>query len=501
MKKHTDRKKLKRIGIRVLAVLGTVAAAVLIFLGVFYVPDQNASVVGNTRYTADEIREMVFTDFASRNAIYLTRFVKTVQPENAPFVRSIEIAYDAHNRVTLQVNENNPIGYVRQDGYDYYFDAKGYVLEAFPAGTGSGTASDGTATADQAVNTSSPDQTVSAASSDQVTGAATPDQTESTVSADQTVSAASAGRAVSAASAGQTTGNSSPGAATENGTADQNVSAASAAAGALQADMVHTSDTEFHPALTDVTEVKGLTDAKLSVGAVIAPADPGVFSTLLAITKIVSKLDIIPDSIEIQNGNQFVLHYGDILIDIGQDTLLEEKMSRAAAILPQLSGMKGTLHLENFSEDTVNIIFDQDEETGTDSTSEASGADSADASGTDSTGTENASGTDGTISYGTDDASGYGTDSTGTGDTYGADGTDAYGTDDASGYGTDGTGTGDTYGTDGTDAYGTDDASGYGTDGTGTDGTDTGCGDTDSAGTDESGTDSGNAVSRYEYQP
>ena len=52
------------------------------------------------------------------------------------------------------------------------------------------------------------------------------------------------------------------------------------------------------------------------------------------------------------------LHYGDITVNLGQDQLLEEKMARTAAILPGLEGYKGTLHLETFTTDTENIVFD-----------------------------------------------------------------------------------------------------------------------------------------------
>ena len=45
---------------------------------------------------------------------------------------------------------------------------------------------------------------------------------------------------------------------------------------------------------------------------------------------------------------------------LGADTDLEEKMTRVAAILPELEGMSGVLHLEDFTEDTQNIVFGQE---------------------------------------------------------------------------------------------------------------------------------------------
>ena len=67
------------------------------------------------------------------------------------------------------------------------------------------------------------------------------------------------------------------------------------------------------------------------------------------------------------------LHYEDVRIQIGGDMLLEEKVSRVAAILPELEGLSGVLHLEDYAKDTQNIIFDRDK-TSASSSSESSNA-------------------------------------------------------------------------------------------------------------------------------
>lgn len=396
------KRRIKKIWIRLLLVLAVLAAAVLIFLGMFYVPADHVDVSGSTRYTADEVKEMVLTDFAHHNSIYLSRFVKTVKPENAPFVNSIEIEYEAHNRIALHVSENSPIGYISQDGSDYYFDADGYVLEALPS-----SASD-TASAAESVTSSSGSETLVPSS-----GSAAADNT-TTASAGTTGTSAGA-----AASSEGSTGTASNGTtAAAGGTAGATASSASQGA-ALQADMLRTQDTEYHPALTDVPEITGLTQDTLSVGMTISVDDTSVFSSLLALTKIISKLDIKPDSIEITDGNAFTLHYGDIRIMLGKDTLLEKKMARVAAILPKLSGLKGVLHLENFSDETVNIIFDKDDgSTASDSSSDSSSDSPSESTASDvgatTEGTDTGTSTDNTASDGTTDgtASDTGTDET-----------------------------------------------------------------------------------------
>ena len=396
MRKKTKR-RLKLAGM----ILGVLAAAFLCFAGFFYVSDIHVAVVGSTRYTDQEIREMVFQNFVDRNSLYLAFVKKSLDPGQA-FIKSITVEYESHNSLRLHVNEDAPVGFIRQDTFDYYFDSEGVVLEALPSGTQSG----GTGT-------------------------------ESTESV---------GTAATSTSGTDTSG-------------------------ALQAVTERGSDTQFRPALADVVEVTGLTEEPLKAGQTISVTDSGIFSTLQAVTRLFNKFDIKPDSISVDSGNSITLHYGTVDVCLGKDTLLEEKMARADAILPQLKGLSGTLHLENYSEDTVNIIFDK---AGTDSSSSAgeSGTDSS-SGGSNGTGTVGTSGTD---------AGSTGTEDTGTQDTYPAD-TDTSGTD-SQGTGISGTGA-DQYG-DGTDTYGTDT---FGNDGSDTYGE--GTYGTEPYGTDAYGDDSG----------
>ena len=396
MRKKTKR-RLKLAGM----ILGVLAAAFLCFAGFFYVSDIHVTVVGSTRYTDQEIREMVFQNFADRNSLYLAFVKKSLDPGQA-FIKSITVEYENHNSLRLHVNEDAPVGFIRQDTFDYYFDSEGVVLEALPSGTQSG----GTGT-------------------------------ESTESV---------GTAASSTSGTDTSG-------------------------ALQAVTERGSDTQFRPALADVVEVTGLTEEPLKAGQTISVTDSGIFSTLQAVTRLFNKFGIKPDSISVDSGNSITLHYGTVDVCLGKDILLEEKMARADAILPQLKGLSGTLHLENYSEDTVNIIFDK---AGTDSSSSAgeSGTDSS-SGGSNGTGTVGTSGTD---------AGSTGTEDTGTQDTYPAD-TDTSGTD-SQGTGISGTGA-DQYG-DGTDTYGTDT---FGNDGSDTYGE--GTYGTEPYGTDAYGDDSG----------
>ena len=63
---------------------------------------------------------------------------------------------------------------------------------------------------------------------------------------------------------------------------------------------------------------------------------------------------------EFNEDSEVTLYYEKIRILLGEDRETEEKISRAAAILPELSGKSGELHLEEYNGSTENIIFSED---------------------------------------------------------------------------------------------------------------------------------------------
>ena len=56
-----------------------------------------------------------------------------------------------------------------------------------------------------------------------------------------------------------------------------------------------------------------------------------------------------------------LLTYGTVKVSMGSLEFLTQKVERLAKIKPQLQGMEGTLHLENWTEETTNIVFDKTE--------------------------------------------------------------------------------------------------------------------------------------------
>ncbi len=68
---------------------------------------------------------------------------------------------------------------------------------------------------------------------------------------------------------------------------------------------------------------------------------------------------MVPDKIQFGGSGEISLNYGDIQVLLGQSDNLTQKILRLSYILPELSGKKGVLHIENWTENTTNIIFDE----------------------------------------------------------------------------------------------------------------------------------------------
>jgi len=308
-----------------LITIGAVLAAVLLFFfGFFYV--SRVEVVGSTRYTDNQVRNMVMDSFFRRNSVILSLTRKNVVPDNAPFISNIEVNVQGHNKVRLVVNEKVAAGYIEQDGTNYYFSDEGIVLDAIQ---GNGSSGESVLTAGAASSSSE----TSAADAQDELSAAEGDSAASQSAAEGSYAPLEAVPATTVS----TSEDSTP-------------------------EMETGEDSEYRPAVSDVPKVTGLTDKPLKVGEKIEPAckDDEIFTKLQTITRLVNRFERMPDEISVSDEGELTLAYngGEIQVLLGKGNLLEDQMSRVAAILPQLEGMSGTLHLENFAEDTVNIVFD-----------------------------------------------------------------------------------------------------------------------------------------------
>ena len=110
-----------------------------------------------------------------------------------------------------------------------------------------------------------------------------------------------------------------------------------------------------------VPEVRGFSFDHVLLGEQLPVEDESIFNTLYSMNQMMNKDNIPADFVMFDSEYNVYLYYGDIQVCLGQDDMLEEKMATLASIMPQMEGMSGTLHLENYSNVKSGIVFKKNE--------------------------------------------------------------------------------------------------------------------------------------------
>ncbi|MCD7863711.1 MAG: cell division protein FtsQ/DivIB [Lachnospiraceae bacterium] len=82
-----------------------------------------------------------------------------------------------------------------------------------------------------------------------------------------------------------------------------------------------------------------------------------VFQYILELTNLISKYELTVDKIYFSSDSKMTLYIGDVLVSLGDSSLLTEKMMKLRDMYPQLDGLSGTLHLENYTSSSSVITF------------------------------------------------------------------------------------------------------------------------------------------------
>ncbi|MDD3137360.1 MAG: FtsQ-type POTRA domain-containing protein [Lachnospiraceae bacterium] len=105
----------------------------------------------------------------------------------------------------------------------------------------------------------------------------------------------------------------------------------------------------------DIPLIEGLEVTNTMLYKVLPVADKDVFQYIVDVTQMAKKYQLTPDRI-VCSGKDINLYFGSICIQLGHDNL-SDRMLQIPAILPNLQGKTGTLHLENFSDTNTTSGF------------------------------------------------------------------------------------------------------------------------------------------------
>lgn len=114
--------------------------------------------------------------------------------------------------------------------------------------------------------------------------------------------------------------------------------------------------------LEGVPEVTGLDYTNVVLHSRLDVEDDRVFDILLEIVQLCEKYTIHVDKVFFDKNYDVVIYVGNIKIMLGDSDTITEKIYEVSQMMPQMQGLSGTLHMENFTEDTSSIIFQKDNE-------------------------------------------------------------------------------------------------------------------------------------------
>lgn len=108
--------------------------------------------------------------------------------------------------------------------------------------------------------------------------------------------------------------------------------------------------------------VAGLSFDHMILGEKLPVADEKVFYTVMELTKLIDKYELSSERIFFSSSGDITIYFGEVKAAFGNDSAnLENKMMRIPQLLKKLQGKKGTLRMENLTEDKTDITFQIEE--------------------------------------------------------------------------------------------------------------------------------------------
>lgn len=91
----------------------------------------------------------------------------------------------------------------------------------------------------------------------------------------------------------------------------------------------------------------------------LSVSDKAIFNTIVSVTQLLAKYEIAPDKIYFSSNYEMTLYFDNARVYLGKDSDTEEKIIRLKSILPDLAGLNGVLHMENYQEGDREITFEK----------------------------------------------------------------------------------------------------------------------------------------------
>ena len=110
-----------------------------------------------------------------------------------------------------------------------------------------------------------------------------------------------------------------------------------------------------------IPQVTGLTFDHIILHEPLPVENQEVFADILSITQMLDKYSLTVDKIYFSSDYQVTLLFGEVRVELGASSDIDEKIMVIQYMISDLEGKKGTLDLKEYTEDTKMISFTQEE--------------------------------------------------------------------------------------------------------------------------------------------
>ncbi|MFP3155156.1 cell division protein FtsQ [Lachnospiraceae bacterium ZAX-1] len=111
--------------------------------------------------------------------------------------------------------------------------------------------------------------------------------------------------------------------------------------------------------IKNVPKITGIQVEQIVLFEKLPIKEKNTLKNLLSLTQMLKKYRLIPDAINYDATDGYILTYANAQVLLGQVKNLNEKIVRLSYIMPELEGQNGVLHLENWTENTTDITFEK----------------------------------------------------------------------------------------------------------------------------------------------
>ncbi|OUP18353.1 hypothetical protein B5F29_11125 [Lachnoclostridium sp. An196] len=110
--------------------------------------------------------------------------------------------------------------------------------------------------------------------------------------------------------------------------------------------------------MEDVPLISGLSFKELTLYQTLRVEDESIFDTILDVTQLLSKYDLKPDEIRFGSAGELYFQMGGVRVALGEGDNLDEKVARLKQLEPDLEDKTGTLHMENYTDESTHISLE-----------------------------------------------------------------------------------------------------------------------------------------------